>query len=436
MISLKEIHSDIDSKEFFKGLRYSINLMWINSHKDDEGEYVCSGKTRETINYVSNQLKKWRIANPEAEVNFWYDSQCTNTNAIENTQRLLKKVSVEAHSAIKLRDIREIPFVQNNSDLFLSGIPIYFRVDFLKLILSAHLMESKKQGSVIYTDLSICDSEETALTKQELYNPIVLKDLEKFGIVLGEDTHRNIENQFLQMMNTPELLESLKHAINSSLLLATNSLNLAIQRNNITPLMYLYYAPFNATMGSVSVYYQAIQSKNPIKIRGDVVNEGNKNEWINYEPEKHGYILFGNMPKGVEIGNLYYDCVTRTTLPIEAMTKLPEGLCFSPDVAQGASRNDINPGTKGRSHQWYGELPLPMQGDEFHCTFWPLNSVPPHEIENIAATEGGYEMGNSVIVQNQSQKYRETVLNRRSDVSTSETLGDDKQDKINKSESN
>lgn len=361
---------------------YSINLMWINNSKDENGEYVCQGKNRESLDFELTQLKKWCVANPEADVNFWYDSECTNKKAIENTAKLLLQVSDKIH----LRDIREIPFAQYNADIFLPSIPIYCRIDFLKLIICLHLMENEGMDSVIYTDMSIGANVEKVLSKQELFNPIAIKNLNQYGMLIGQDTWK-AENQFLQMLNSPELLKSMKHAINCSLFLIVNALNRAIDEQKPNILEYLYGAPFVATMVHVYMYLLVLHSKEPVKIRADVVKEGNELEWVNYNPEIHGYIMFGNHLKGFELGSGYFKNNKFTKISdmvsLSDIVKLPECLklqasitdfaSFDDSIYKSALRNDLNPSKIGSSHDWSGPLPLPTQDMKFHSTFWPNN---------------------------------------------------------------
>jgi hypothetical protein len=350
---------------------YSINLMWINPSKDENGEYVCSG--RKTLDNELKQVQKWSSANPEAQVNFWYDSECTNANAIENTKKKLTEISDKVH----LRDIREMPFVQDNSNLFLPSVPVYFRIDFLKLITCLHLMENEGHDSVIFADMSIAEKVEKALSKQELFNEMALKNLNEYGMLIGKDTWKP-ENQFLQTANTPELIASLKHAINCCSFLATNALNKAIKKQDSKDLKSLHNIPFTATMVYVYVHLLALKTKEPIKIRADMVNEGTKKQWVTYEPSKHGYLLFGNDARPYDLGSRFRK--GDELIGLRDVIKLPKALKFKADIneffgfdpafQERVVREDLNPSKPGSGHEWIGDLPLPKEGNEFHCTFW------------------------------------------------------------------
>ncbi len=53
----------------------------------------------------------------------------------------------------------------------------------IKSIISLQCMKNEGCASTVFADLSICAASETALNKDELYNPEVMKHLEReFGI--------------------------------------------------------------------------------------------------------------------------------------------------------------------------------------------------------------------------------------------------------------
>src|SRR5258708_34897081 len=113
---------------------YSINLMWINLTLDPSKPYICTYTTEsDLITQFLDKAKKWKAANPEAEVNIWYDSKFITQKSLQDTQSVLNKMGQQDSSFnIKLRDIRDIDIVKNNPDVFSDNVPIYFRIDLLK----------------------------------------------------------------------------------------------------------------------------------------------------------------------------------------------------------------------------------------------------------------------------------------------------------------
>lgn len=359
---------------------YSINLMWINSEKDEVGEYVCCRKNREAMNYELSQLRKWCVANPEAEINFWYDSACTNKQAIENTKNLLATLSAELNAQINLKDVREIPFVTDNSDLFQTTIAVYSRIDLLKLIICSFCMENCGHHSAIFSDWSIGDKVEKVLSKHQLYSEAMLKKLEEFGMLVGSDGG-GAENQFLQMINTPLLLKSVKHAINCCLLLTVNTLNAGLSSiskdDRYCLLRRLDGVAFNATMTYIHLYFLLLRDSKTIKIRADIVNEGNNDEWKDYDPERHGYLMFGNIFNGRMHYGMHKKPEEVNWIGLSETIKFDDHYGFNPEsaycnVPRRAQRTDLSLGHRGRDHEGSFKNAQPTNGKEFQCTFWPL----------------------------------------------------------------
>jgi hypothetical protein len=379
--SPKNKPQDLDNK--FQELKYNINFMWINSQRDEKGEYIYKRSDTENLDYVLNQLEKWAKANPEATINFWFDSTLTNPTAIKNTQEKLNKIS----DKIQLKDIRDIPFVQDNTDFFLPSIPVYFRVDLLKMIVCLYGMENDGMDSTIFSDFSIGDKVDKAPSKEVLYDRKMCEILEQLGIVMGDDGFKP-ENQFLQTLNTPELINSLKHAINCTLYMAANVLNWGLKENNLEYLSHLDGIPFAATMRYIPLYFHALKTQEPIKIRSDIVNEGTKDKWVDYDSEKHNYILFGNYCDTKTISNQSYIFKPETQETIKDFTQLPKNKYYGGNHNEsmynrklgerGGVRKDLNPGRMGRTHTWEQEIrPEPIENKEFEPSFWPLKSVKP-----------------------------------------------------------
>lgn len=363
--------TDLDEKKTFvdpKSLQYCINFLWLNDKKNSQGEYVC-----DNIDYVLAQLKKWQIENPEAEINFWYDGDYSNEKAVQNTLRLLKENSIHPDQPIKLRNIREIPLIQQNKALFAHDIPIYFRIDILKLILCLHTMLTENMDSAIFTDFSIADKVEKTLNKSQLFNPDNLKNLYRFGMLIGFDGEK-IENQFMQMINTPELIQALIHAINCCIYISVNTLNRLLSEEIFSKdnkvLSYERAAdhittmPFYAVQSYIYIYLLSMAHPEGVKIRADIVQEGSDNEWVRYDPEKHGFIMFGNHFKFETLETTYED--SKQILYNKDLIKLPQDLHINPSfnsfgktfshqncaIGEEVIRHDLNPGHFGRSHEW------------------------------------------------------------------------------------
>jgi hypothetical protein len=146
-------------------MTYSISLMWINSGQSNFlvnffsnnffsnafKQYICDDVTKKLF----EPALSWAETNREAQIIIWYDGAHVSKQAVINTQCKLD-VFLKHHNVnnIILQDVRTINMVANNPDVFSSQIPIYFRVDLLKLMIILHRIE-KGDDFTIFTDLEV-----------------------------------------------------------------------------------------------------------------------------------------------------------------------------------------------------------------------------------------------------------------------------------------
>ncbi len=201
-------------------VKYSINLMWINSKKSS-GLTIASNKDAGSFGReIIQPVIKWAKANPEAKVYLWYDSMHTTGEAVTNSREILERALAEnGVSNAELRDIREIPGVKNNPDIFTPMIPIYFRVDILKLLIILDSVERDKCDAAVFSDLEVGDKRPSRdrMSKQELFNSEVCDFFRTTGLVMGEDEFKGkTENQFIQLYRNPHMLDALRLNINTN----------------------------------------------------------------------------------------------------------------------------------------------------------------------------------------------------------------------------
>ncbi len=372
---------------------YSINLMYIQRYDIDSQlmftDFTDKDGPRFGMGPIVNQLNKWRNANPEAEINFWFDSQrYINSAAVDDT----KQFFIANVANVKLRDIREIPFVQDNPDWFLANIPVYFRVDLLKLIIPLYLMEQGVE-SVVYADMSICGEVEEALGPENLFKPEVMVKLQKYGLLIGMDRQDKPENQFVQTLHSEELLYALRHSINCCMLMISNWLNHGLKynysyvANHWGSLIDIIYK--TAIREYVPTMLQARRSREPILVRADVVNERTIQEWVNYEPARHGYIVFGNyLDRGLTHGEFvkFADNIDSTPEPVffgddcilfgETTKKINEFFSLMSSTRKTIVRSDVNPSRAGNNHAESCDPPsFPLGSDHFSLKYWPEPAI-------------------------------------------------------------
>lgn len=198
---------------------YSINLAWISKTFDPAqrylyptapllhpGSYERTVSSEEAIVHLEFFAKvfAWAASNPESTVNIWYDSAFVPQKAVETTQAVLMAYA-ETHPGIAsmhVKDIRDLPEVGNNQELFSCGAPLYFRVDLLRLIFSYHAVTHEHYSTAVYQDLDMAP-----LTKDELFDPSTINGLKKDGFMLA----RGRENNFMLVCNhNKNLLRALR----------------------------------------------------------------------------------------------------------------------------------------------------------------------------------------------------------------------------------
>jgi hypothetical protein len=285
---------------------YSINLMWINRTLIKEQTYINNANNSEELKEkLLRPALEWKKANPDADVNIWYDSKYTTHKALERTIDVLISNCMEySNIAINFRDVREIPIVMDNSDAFSHQLPIYFRVDLLKAIIVVDEIERGKKDASIFSDLEVGDKRpnQDRMDKKELFgSDETLANYIKDGLIVNIATLR--ENQFLQLMNNKEMIHAIKHVIiNANLMRAVTALNFKYRNKNRYFLKALTsMSVFVDTVEKVFSYYIAITTPNfKIMVRPDIVqkNSSENDQWIEYIPKKHGYQVFGQINDG------------------------------------------------------------------------------------------------------------------------------------------
>ncbi len=198
---------------------------------------------------------------------------------------------------IEFRDINDIPILKRNPDLFNEKIPLYFRIDILKLVICLHSLKNESKDSAIFADLDTGDLRNkegqlvrsTRLNKEELFDEKSMNDLKQYGIITNA-----CENKFLQVVNNEYIVEALGVNVNMCLNVIVHALNMDLL--NIEGQEFymstVYNVAFYSTTKHVTRYYQSV-IEDGIKVRADIVGNGNQDEWVKYDPQDHGYDILG-----------------------------------------------------------------------------------------------------------------------------------------------
>ena len=166
--------------------RYSINLLWVNYQTMEDPTYIYpTTEESELKTKLLNSIVKWAEKNPDADIILWHD--CTNKDAINRTQTLLN--TVHPSNKIKLKSIHELEYIKQNDQIINDLVPVYFKVDLLKLLILIQSIEIDGFDATIFSDLEVGDkipNENNRMTKKELFGPEVDRQLENFGFLVGE----------------------------------------------------------------------------------------------------------------------------------------------------------------------------------------------------------------------------------------------------------
>lgn len=357
---------------------YAINLAWINQSLNPEQTYAfpCDSK-EELINQYLDKALKWKRANQEAVVNFWYDSHFTSAKALANTIEILK--SDERFSQIELRDIRDIDIVKRNPDSFSDMVPVYVRVDLIKLILCVFSIENDSMDAATFSDLDVGElrPNKDRMSKTELFNPEIMKKLIEFGLELGADASGKTENQFIQIFNKPETLIAIKITIDAALLRVITVLNMARKRGK----GYLCHLSSGAVFLSLTQETPALigsqlakDDANKMKINLQVFDWERNEEWVTYDPLTHGCIPLGNAYLGAHAFKFVFILEQNDQFIVK---KLESAVKFPVDSSiYELGRRDIDSRT-GRSHGGLADRTLldhlidrdPANGQRYECEF-------------------------------------------------------------------
>ncbi len=274
---------------------YSINLMWLNSTHNSH-RYLGFDTESNTYHRILEPVIKWAKANPDADVALWYDSVYTSPEQLKNTRHILEKQAVKEHlKHVRMRDVRNIPIIAKNSDAFSHFLPIYFRVDILKPIILVNSIEAEHNNAAIFSDLEVGDLRvhKDRMNKAELFSPKIMDRLDTYAMVLNCGLGcTQAENQFLQLLNNPVMIQAIKEAIvNVNLYRAKAALD---DGREWYPklLAQIVYSP--STVSDVYKYFLATKEGKPLQARLKVREEGLNAPLETYTIAQDGYWPFGS----------------------------------------------------------------------------------------------------------------------------------------------
>ncbi len=192
--------------------KYTVNLMWLNRELERNQQFIHPAANEEQLREkLLDPVIQWAINTQGGTVNLWFDSFMTPPEAVQRTRLIIDQLTEQqAYSApILLRDIRNLPEVQQNSEVFSAQTPVYFRVDLVRAIIEVNSIRTKETEAAVAADVDM-----QPLTCDQLFDSETIGNLEKNGIVMARGGHLGFENGFqIVSHHNPNLIEAMQHAL-------------------------------------------------------------------------------------------------------------------------------------------------------------------------------------------------------------------------------
>lgn len=188
---------------------YTINLMWINKEQKTDQPYIYPScdETHFKKDFL-NSVFQWANLNKESQVNIWFDSAFISNKALEDSRTLIEKYKPKEVAPIVLKDVRMLPQVIKDPDVFSEKTNVYFRADLLRMIAAHHDISKKETPCFVYADLDM-----GPIAKEELFDDTTRDILQKYGFIMASDSGF-FENGFQITSNhNQHILESIESCL-------------------------------------------------------------------------------------------------------------------------------------------------------------------------------------------------------------------------------
>lgn len=145
--------------------------------------------------------------------------------------------------------------------------------------------------ATIFADAAVGDKRPSTISprmdKAELFNQSTLADLNTSGLVMNKGDFSPVENQFLQLIDNPKMIQAIKHiGINLNFHRLTHYLNM-LKNSELRKSIPLLDIVYNSMQTDLFQYYSFLNGTAKLTIR----SENNKEEL--HDPNVHSYAPFG-----------------------------------------------------------------------------------------------------------------------------------------------
>jgi len=279
----------------FASAEYSVNLMWINRVCNYEQKFLYPSDNSESLKEeFLKPIFLWSKVSKGGVINVWYDGKMISKEAVDNTKFLVDDylINNQQNSPIVLLDIRNIPRVNENFDVFGEKVPVYFRCDLLRFVIAEYLIEKGQFDYFIYADLD--------MEPEYLLDDQTKERLEKSGIIFAEfKSYYGFEIGFIMInAKNKNLLEALKWSIiELNIKRALNALSGNFFPSDTFEQFFLFYFKTTCPMEVLQqvvynscipmfMYFLSLEGVLDFKIYIG-------SDFEKYEKDKHGLFVFG-----------------------------------------------------------------------------------------------------------------------------------------------
>lgn len=173
---------------------YSLNFLWINRNKMTVPGHII-GENHDLLKQkIIDPVKDWQTMQPEALINIWYDGKMLidEEEAVVKTRKILAAHQIDI-SKVYFKNLRIIPLVQNNENLFDENREVYLRVDLAKAFIADYVLQTDNLKYAVNIDSDI-----VGITRQQLFDAKTMEQLRDLGYVMGKANAINSwENSFI-----------------------------------------------------------------------------------------------------------------------------------------------------------------------------------------------------------------------------------------------
>jgi len=180
----------------------SINVMWIN--KSPQKADFINGDEEEFRKKIVQPVSQWVEKNPDVEMNIWIDSSMVSDEAIDRSREKLEELGPK----VRMRDLRALETVWNNSGAFSERMPVYFRADLGRAVAGDAVVRNGEREFFVYFDLKT-----KPISLHQIFDEKTVRFLDEFGFVMQRGGCHGFENSFQILSGKQPFLDSHREVI-------------------------------------------------------------------------------------------------------------------------------------------------------------------------------------------------------------------------------